>query len=161
MSVTRRFPRLLSSLVMLVAGLLLPAVASAQTLDKVKARGSVVCGVNPGLLGFSARDAQGNWTGFDIDLCRALAAAIFDDPKKVQFTPLTTTERPFAQYNLDLVARSGAEITFRGRHLLRRPRIPRPTQQERDIGPRTRRLGGMRSKRHNQRVEFRRLFSRQ
>jgi general L-amino acid transport system substrate-binding protein len=93
MSVTRRFPRLLSSLVMLVAGLLLPAVASAQTLDKVKARGSVVCGVNPGLLGFSARDAQGNWTGFDIDLCRALAAAIFDDPKKVQFTPLTTTER--------------------------------------------------------------------
>jgi general L-amino acid transport system substrate-binding protein len=73
--------------------LLAPAAASAQTLEKIKARGSVACGVNPSLLGFSSRDAQGNWSGFDIDLCRALAAAIFNDPGKVVFTPLGTAER--------------------------------------------------------------------
>ena len=73
--------------------LLAPAAASAQTLEKIKARGNVACGVNPSLLGFSARDAQGNWSGFDIDLCRALAAAIFNDPGKVVFTPLGTAER--------------------------------------------------------------------
>jgi general L-amino acid transport system substrate-binding protein len=73
--------------------LLAPAAASAQTLEKVKARGNVACGVNPSLLGFSSRDAQGNWSGFDIDLCRALAAAIFNDPGKVVFTPLGTAER--------------------------------------------------------------------
>jgi general L-amino acid transport system substrate-binding protein len=89
----RRTFRVLSALIVLGAGLLLSAPASAQTLDKVKARGSINCGVNPGLLGFSTRDEQGNWSGFDIDLCRALAAAIFNDPKKVQFIPLGTTER--------------------------------------------------------------------
>ena len=73
--------------------LLAPAAASAQTLEKIKARGNVACGVNPSLLGFSSRDAQGNWSGFDIDLCRALAAAIFNDPGKVVFTPLGTAER--------------------------------------------------------------------
>jgi general L-amino acid transport system substrate-binding protein len=81
------------SALLLGAGLLLPAAASAQTLEKVKARGTVNCGVNPALPGFSARDAKGSWSGFDIDLCRALAAAIFNDPNKVQFTPLGTTER--------------------------------------------------------------------
>ena len=83
----------LSAFVSLVSGLLIATAASAQTLDKVKARGNVNCGVNPGLIGFAMRDAQGNWGGFDVDLCRALAAAIFNDPKKVQFVPLETTER--------------------------------------------------------------------
>ena len=96
MAVSTVFARtltLLSCLVSLVSGLLIATAASAQTLDKVKARGSVNCGVNSGLIGFAMRDAQGNWTGFDVDLCRALAAAIFNDPKKVQFVPLETTER--------------------------------------------------------------------
>jgi len=84
---------MLLALVALGAGLLLSIPASAQTLEKVKARGSINCGVNPGLLGFSTRDSQGNWSGFDIDLCRALAAAIFDDPTKVQFTPVGISER--------------------------------------------------------------------
>ncbi|MBX9776993.1 MAG: amino acid ABC transporter substrate-binding protein [Xanthobacteraceae bacterium] len=84
---------ILSTLVLGGSILLAPAAASAQTLEKIKARGSVACGVNPSLLGFSSRDAQGNWTGFDIDLCRALAAAIFNDPSKVVFTPLGTAER--------------------------------------------------------------------
>jgi general L-amino acid transport system substrate-binding protein len=73
--------------------LLVAGAASAQTLEKVKARGSINCGVNPGLLGFSSSDGKGNWSGFDVDLCRALAAAIFDDPRKVQYVPLETTER--------------------------------------------------------------------
>src|SRR5262245_47395110 len=67
--------------------------AGAQTLDRIKQRGAVACGINPGLLGFSSRDSSGAWRGFDVDLCRALAAAIFDDPNKVQFVPLGTAER--------------------------------------------------------------------
>jgi general L-amino acid transport system substrate-binding protein len=67
--------------------------APAQTLKSVKERGTLICGVNPGLLGFSSRDDEGNWTGFDVDLCRALAAAIFNDAKRVQFVPLETADR--------------------------------------------------------------------
>jgi len=85
--------RILSALALGGSILLAPAAGSAQTLEKIKARGTVVCGVNPSLLGFSTRDAQGGWSGFDVDLCRALAAAIFNDPGKVMFTPLTTAER--------------------------------------------------------------------
>ena len=93
MVAVQQLRRTVAALVMLGAGLILSTAASAQTLEKVKARGSVVCGVNPDLIGFSTKDAQGSWSGFDIDLCRALAAAIFNDPRKVQFTPLGTTER--------------------------------------------------------------------
>jgi general L-amino acid transport system substrate-binding protein len=67
--------------------------AAAQTLDKVKQRGSLVCGVNPGLAGFSSRSEKDGWVGYDVDLCRALAAAIFDDPRKVEFVPTETTDR--------------------------------------------------------------------
>ncbi|MPZ37692.1 MAG: transporter substrate-binding domain-containing protein [Rhizobiales bacterium] len=92
-----RHPRhartILSVLAMLGAGLLLSGTASAQTLEKVKARGNVVCGVNPDLQGFSMHDAQGSWSGFDVDFCRALAAAIFNNPGKVQYVPLGTTDR--------------------------------------------------------------------
>ena len=69
------------------------AAASATTLDDVKKKGFVQCGVNTGLLGFAAPDDAGEWTGFDIDYCRAIAAAIFNDPKKVKFTPLTAKDR--------------------------------------------------------------------
>lgn len=67
--------------------------AGAATLDAVKERGTLVCGVSQGLPGFSDRDAQGNWSGFDVDVCHAIAAAIFDDPKKVQFVALSALER--------------------------------------------------------------------
>ena len=69
------------------------ASASSPTLDKVKKRGSLVCGVNEGLPGFSYRDERGAWSGFDVDFCRALAAAIFGDPGKVQLLPLSTEAR--------------------------------------------------------------------
>ena len=67
--------------------------ASAQTLNAVKARGALNCGSNTGLAGFGLPDAQGNWTGFDVEFCRALAAAIFNDPTKVKFVPLTAKDR--------------------------------------------------------------------
>jgi general L-amino acid transport system substrate-binding protein len=67
--------------------------ADAQTLTMVKTRGALNCGSNTGLAGFGLPDAQGNWTGLDIDFCRAIAAAIFDDPTKVKFVPLTAKDR--------------------------------------------------------------------
>src|SRR5690242_10749207 len=67
--------------------------ASAQTLKTVKDRGALICGVSQGLPGFSNPDDKGNWTGFDVDFCRAIAAAIFDDPKKAKFVPLEASER--------------------------------------------------------------------
>ena len=69
------------------------AAASAATLDDVKARGSLQCGVNTGLAGFSQPNDAGEWTGLDVDYCRAVAAAVFGDPSKVKFTPLTAKER--------------------------------------------------------------------
>jgi len=67
--------------------------AQAQTLKTVQDRGSLVCGVNPGLDGFAVKDASGQWSGFDVDFCRALATAIFNDPAKVQYVPLSAEER--------------------------------------------------------------------
>jgi general L-amino acid transport system substrate-binding protein len=68
-------------------------VATAATLDDVKAKGFVQCGVNTGLAGFSAPDDKGEWAGFDVDLCKAVAAAIFGDGSKVKYTPTTAKER--------------------------------------------------------------------
>src|SRR5262249_31535108 len=70
-----------------------PKATSAQTLQGVKARGSLNCGVSEGIAGFSAPDPKGMWSGFDVDFCRAIAAAIFNDPSKVSFIPLSTTDR--------------------------------------------------------------------
>jgi len=67
--------------------------ASAQTLKAVKDRGMLICGANGTLAGFGLPDAQGHWTGLDVDVCRAIAAAIFDDPNKVKFVPLTAKDR--------------------------------------------------------------------
>src|SRR5262249_30046773 len=66
--------------------------ARAQTLKAVKDRGTLVCGVSRGILGFSSPGADSTWTGFDVDFCRALAAAIFDDAGKVKFVPLDAAE---------------------------------------------------------------------
>ncbi len=64
-----------------------------RTLKRTIRRGEVLCGVNKGLPGFSNPDDKGNWTGFDVDFCRAVAAAIFDDPGKAKFVPLDASER--------------------------------------------------------------------
>ena len=76
-----------------LAAALAGTTASAQTLTAVKERGSLLCGVSQGLYGFSIPDDKGNWSGFDVDLCRAIAAAIFNDPGKVKFVPLSATDR--------------------------------------------------------------------
>ena len=78
-----------------VAGTLLlgnPALAKG-TLDIVKERGRLVCGTSTGIAGFSMADDKGEWTGLDVDVCRALAAAIFDDPQKADFVPLSSKDR--------------------------------------------------------------------
>lgn len=73
--------------------LIAATAATAGTLDDVKAKGFIQCGVSQGLIGFSNPDAQNNWTGMDVDFCRAVAAAVFNDPQKVKFTPLTAKDR--------------------------------------------------------------------
>ena len=75
------------------AGLLSAQAASAQTLKTVKDRGMLSCGVSQGLPGFSSPDDKGNWTGFDVDICRAIAAAIFNDATKIKFVPLSAKDR--------------------------------------------------------------------
>jgi len=82
--------------------------ASAQTLNTVKSRGMLNCGANGTLGGFGLPDAQGNWTGLDVDFCRALAAAIFNDPTKVKFVALTAKDRFTALQSgdVDVLARN-------------------------------------------------------
>lgn len=78
----------------LILGAFTASTASAATtLESVKDKGHLQCGVTSGLPGFSQPDQKGNWTGIDVDTCRAVAAAIFGDAKAVQFTPLTAKER--------------------------------------------------------------------
>src|ERR1700761_2086056 len=79
-----------------------------RTLKRTVRRGEVFCGVNKGLPGFSAKDDKGNWAGFDVDFCRAIAAAIFNDPKKVNFIPLDAKERfeELGKRKVDVLARN-------------------------------------------------------
>lgn len=79
--------------VLLVAAALVSRGAQAATLDEVKARGELRCGVNIGLAGFSAPDDKGEWQGLDVDFCRAIASAIFKDPARIRFVPLSAKER--------------------------------------------------------------------
>lgn len=72
---------------------MLAGAAMAGTLDDVKARGELICGSNTGLTGFGTPDASGNWVGFDVDLCRAIAAAVLGDGSKVKFVPTTGETR--------------------------------------------------------------------
>jgi general L-amino acid transport system substrate-binding protein len=85
----------------------LPALAG-QTFDSVKAKGFVQCGVNLGLYGFSAPDDKGNWSGLDVDACRAVAAGLFGDAAKVKYTPLSAQQRlPALQSGeIDMLARN-------------------------------------------------------
>ncbi|MGD1038858.1 MAG: amino acid ABC transporter substrate-binding protein [Roseiarcus sp.] len=84
------------------------SAAEAATLDQVKSRGAVVCGVSPGLAGFGLPDDQGVYKGLDVDECRALAAAIFNDPNKVKYLPVNAKDRPtiLASGNVDVLVRN-------------------------------------------------------
>lgn len=90
------------------AAALVSGMASATTLDDVKARGELICGSNTGLTGFGAPDANGEYQGFDAALCKALAAAIFGDASKVKFVPTTGETRftALASGEVDLLVRN-------------------------------------------------------
>lgn len=98
-----------AALLACAATALAPAVhAQTPLLTTMKNRGHLVCGVSPGLAGFGLPDAQGQWAGLDVDLCRGIAAAVFDDPMKVKFTPLSSKDRFTALQSgeVDLLSRT-------------------------------------------------------
>lgn len=86
----KKFMRILAAALSAVC--LLAGFVQAATREDVVSRGYLQCGVSTGLPGFSSSDANGNWTGFDVDLCRAVAAATLGDARKVKFVPLTARE---------------------------------------------------------------------
>lgn len=91
------------------ASLALGLSASAGTLDQVKQKGFLACGSNTGLAGFGLPDDKGVWAGLDVEFCRAVAAAIFNDPGKVKFIPLTAKDRFTALQSgeIDVLSRNG------------------------------------------------------
>lgn len=92
----------------LAAATLTAGLAGAATLDDVKARGELICGVNTGLVGFAAPDANGNWSGFDVAICQAVAAAVLGDPSKVKYVPTSGQTRftALGSGEVDLLARN-------------------------------------------------------
>ena len=100
---------LIASLLLLPLLLLMSGTAeAASTLSKVKKRGNLVCGVSQGLPGFSNPDKKGGWTGIDVDFCRAMAAAILGDARKVKFVPMSAKERFTALQSgeVDIISRN-------------------------------------------------------
>ena len=92
----------------LVAAGALASVAGATTLEDVKARGVLNCGVNTGLVGFAAPDANGNWSGFDVAICKAVAGAVLGDASKVKYVPTTGQTRftALASGEVDILSRN-------------------------------------------------------
>jgi general L-amino acid transport system substrate-binding protein len=81
---------------------------AGKTLDNIKAKGQLVCGVNTGLAGFSQADSSGNWSGLDVDACKAIAAAVLGDATKIKYVPLTAQQRFTALQSgeIDILARN-------------------------------------------------------
>ena len=90
---TMKQAKLAAVVVASLAALMAAPAHAGKTLDAIKARGQVVCGVNTGLAGFGAADSTGKWTGLDIDVCRAIAAAVLGDGEKVKYVPLNAQAR--------------------------------------------------------------------
>lgn len=93
---------------LVASGLIAYGAAAQSTLESVKARGELNCGVNTGLVGFAAPDASGKWQGFDVALCKAVAAAVLGDASKVVYIPTTGSDRfeQLASGKIDLLARN-------------------------------------------------------
>ena len=98
----------LSIMIAGVAGLLAASAAQAGTLEDVRAKGFVQCGVSQGVPGFSNPDDDGNWSGIDVDVCRAVAAAVFGDAQAVKFSPLTAKARftALSSGEIDILSRN-------------------------------------------------------
>jgi general L-amino acid transport system substrate-binding protein len=88
-----RVNRLASLLAVSAAAMAALPAQAGKTVDGIKARGQVICGVNTGLAGFSAADSSGKWSGLDVDICRAVAAATLGDAEKVKYVPLNAQQR--------------------------------------------------------------------
>lgn len=110
-------PRSLALLASLLCMSLLVASAHAgERLDAIKGRGFLICGIGANVPGFSQRDANGAWRGFDVDMCKAIAAGIFGDSSKIRFQPIDTLANFMAGGDIDVVLRgltwtSGREIS--------------------------------------------------
>lgn len=103
MLITRHIVRSLASAAVLITGCGLTLSASAgPTLENIKLRGEIRCGVNTSLAGFSAKNSVGKWAGLDVDICRALAAAVLGSDQKVKYIPLSATQRLTALQNDDI-----------------------------------------------------------
>jgi general L-amino acid transport system substrate-binding protein len=100
--------RTLATLLSAAFALFAADAATAATLDQVKARGELICGANPSLAGFGLPDDQGVYKGLDVDECRAIAAAIFNDPNKVKYLPINAKDRPtiLASGQIDVLIRN-------------------------------------------------------
>ncbi len=87
----------------------------SATLDAVKGRGVLTCGVNTALPGFSAPNAQGVWQGLDVDMCKAIAAAVFGDASKTKFVPTTSQQRFVALQSgeVDVLTRNATQTLLR------------------------------------------------
>ncbi len=105
-------PRL-AAIVALLASLG-PAMAG-PTIDAIRARGQLACGINPGTAGFSLPDSRGEWQGFDVEMCRGLAVAIFNDPAKVRFVPLSSSTRftALGSGEVDVLFRTSTQTMLR------------------------------------------------
>ncbi len=86
-------PRLAAAALLTAATLAATPALAGKTIDAMKARGQLVCGVNPSLPGFSAADSQGVWAGLDVDVCKAVAATVMGDAAKVKWVPLNASQR--------------------------------------------------------------------
>ena len=91
-----------------IEGFVMTLSATAGTLDDVRSRDKLICGVSEGLPGFSAKDGSGVWRGFDVDFCKAVAAAVLGDPAKVEYVPLSADVRfnALTDHRIDLLSRN-------------------------------------------------------
>ncbi len=96
-----------------------PSITHAGTIDDVRNRGVLNCGVNEGLVGFAKTDSSGVWHGFDVDICRAISAAVFGDPDKVNFVPLSSATRfdALANGDIDVLSRNSTWTMSRDTNL--------------------------------------------
>ena len=87
---------------------LMPAAWAGKTLDQIKQKDQLTCGVSTGVSGFSAADSQGKWSGMDVDVCKAIAAAVLGSPDKVRYVPLAAPQRFTALQSgeVDLLSRN-------------------------------------------------------
>ena len=149
-----------------------PARSRNPRSTRCASKGFVQCGVNTGLAGFSQPDSKGVWRGIDVDVCRAVAAAVFGDAAKVRYTPLTAQQRFTALQSGEvdilsrnttwtLIARHQPRPQLRRRELLRRPGLHGAEEAEREEREAAERRHGLRAARHHHRAQPRRLLPRQ